>query len=152
MLESDQPDHRWWAVRALAAFDQPAAWDALARALRDIEPSVRQCAALGLRLRPTPSAIPMLITALNDEDRLAARLAADALTAIGPVAIAALDQSLQSPNQAARIEVARALAGIRNPQAIPALFAALNDPSPLVIYWAEQGLEWLGVGMLFFRP
>lgn len=152
LLESDQPDYRWWAVRALAAFDQPLASSALIRALRDSEPEVRQCAALGLRLRPTPSAIPVLITALDDKDRLLSRLAADALTAIGPVAIAALDQTMQSPIQAARIEATRAMAGIRSPQAIPALFAALNDPSPLVIHWAEQGLEWLGVGMLFFKP
>lgn len=152
LLESDQPDHRWWAVRALAVFDQPAAWDALILSLGDTESTVRQCAALGLRLRPTPSAIPMLITAMGDKDPLVCRLAADALTAIGPMAIPMLDQSMQSQNQITRIEAARALAGIRNPQAIPALVAALNDSSSLVVHWAEQGLEWLGMEMLFFKP
>jgi HEAT repeat protein len=152
LLESDKPDHRWWAVRALAVFDQPAAWDALIRSLGDSESAVRQCAALGLRLRPTPSAIPKLITALGDKDRLVCRLAADALTAIGPMAIPLLDQSVQSENQITRIEAARALAGIRNPQAIPALVAALNDSSSLVVHWAEQGLEWLGMEMLFYKP
>jgi HEAT repeat protein len=152
LLESDQPDHRWWAVRALAVFDEPAAWDALILSLSDTEAAVRQCAALGLRLRPTPSAIPMLIACLGDEDPLVCRLAADALIAIGPIAIPLLDQSMQSQNQITRIEAARALAGIRNPQAIPALVAALKDSSSLVVHWAEQGLEWLGMEMLFFKP
>jgi HEAT repeat protein len=152
LLESPLSDHRWWATRALAVIDHPEAQDGIQRALEDHDPSVRQCAALSLRLHPTLSAISTLVNAFHDTDRLVARLAADALVAIGPVAIQALSIAMESPDPAVRIEAVRALAAIDDPRALPALFAALDDPSPLVGYWAEQGLERLGVGMLFFKP
>jgi HEAT repeat protein len=152
LLDSPQSDRRWWATRALAVIDHPQAQNGIQRALEDHDPSVRQCAALGLRLCPTLSAISALVNALHDTDRLVARLAADALVAIGRVAIQALSIAIDSPDPAVRIEAVRALAAIEDPQAIPALFTALDDPSPLVGYWAEQGLERLGVGMVFFKP
>ncbi|HEY42683.1 MAG TPA: HEAT repeat domain-containing protein [Anaerolineae bacterium] len=152
LLESSSSDHRWWATRALAVIDHPQAQDGIQRALGDHDPAVRQCAALCLRLHPTPSAISTLVNALHDRDRLVARLAADALVAIGPVAIQALSMTMESPDPGVRIEAVRALAAMEDPQAIHALFAALDDPSPLVGYWAEQGLERLGVGMVFFKP
>jgi HEAT repeat protein len=152
LLESQVIDHRWWATRALSAFDHPAAWDGLRRSLDDPDSAVRQCAALGLRQHPIPSAIASLINALGDPDRLVARLAADALAAIGSVAIASLVKAMQSSNPGVRIEATRALAAIEKPEAIPALFAALNDPSPVVEHWAELGLERLGLDMVFFKP
>lgn len=152
LLESPSSDHRWWSTRALAALDHSRAQDGLQRALRDDDPDVRQCAALGLRLNPTSSAIPVLLNALHDTDRLVARFAADALTAIGSSATQALSLSMESPDPAVRVEAVRALAAIEDPHATHALFAALDDPSPLVCYWAEHGLERLGVGMVFFKP
>jgi HEAT repeat protein len=151
LLESPSSDHRWWATRALAVLDDPQAQDGLLHALGDDDPDVRQCAALSLRLHPTPSAIPELVNALHDTDRLVARLAADALVAIGPSAIQALSLTMESPDPAVRMEAVRALAAIEDSHALHALFAALDDPSPLVCYWAEQGLERLGVGMVFFE-
>lgn len=152
LLESPSSDHRWWATRALAVVDHSKAQDGLQRALGDDDPDVRQCAALGLRLHPSPSVIPALVNAIHDTDRLVARLAADALVAIGPTAIQALSITIESPDPAVRMEAVRALAAIEDPQALHALFAALDDPSPMVGYWAEQGLERLGVGMVFFEP
>jgi HEAT repeat protein len=152
LLDSSIPDQRWWATRALAAHSTPEVWDGLQKALSDHIPSVRQCAALGLRQYPTPSVIPALINALYDHDRLVARLAADALIAIGSMAIPALAKIMETPDPAVRIEAARALAIIEDPQAIHVLFTALRDPSHLVVHWAEQGLERLGVGMIFFKP
>jgi HEAT repeat protein len=152
MLDSSDREHRWWATRALAALDQPAALDGLLASLEDPDPAVRQCAALGLRHRTTPLAAPMLAAALNDPDRLVARLAADALASTGPAAIPSLNEALHSPDPAVRIEAARALANIQDPQTIPALFAALDDPSRIVNHWAEVGLERQGIGMLFFSP
>lgn len=151
LLESPSSDHRWWATRALAVIDHSKAQDGLQRALGDEDPNVRQCAALSLRLSPTPSAIPTLVNALQDTDRLVARFAADALAAIGPAAIQALSLSMGSPDPAVRVEAVRALAAIEDPHALHALFDALDDPSPLVCHWAEQGLERLGVGMVFFE-
>ena len=151
-LEAPGVETRWWATRALAAFDFPAARSALHRGLHDQDASVRHCAALGLRLKPSADAIPDLLEALASPDRLLARLAADALAAIGPEAIPALVETCLTGKPAARIEASRALATTGDPEAIPALFAALDDPSPLVGFWAERGLERLGVGMVFVEP
>lgn len=152
LLDSTLPEQRWWATRALAAFSHPEAWAELHRALSDPAPSVRQCAALGLRQHPSPSGISALINALHDHDRLVARLSADALAAIGPLAIPALEIIMRATDPTIRIEATRALAAIEDPQAIHVLFAALNDPSQIVVHWAEQGLERLGIGMTFFKP
>jgi HEAT repeat protein len=152
LLESPSSDHRWWATRALAVIDHSKVQDGLQRALGDDDHNVRQCAALSLRVHPTPSTIPALVNALHDTDRLVARFAADALVAIGVSAIPALSRSMQASDPAVRMEATRALAAIEDSNALHALFDALDDPSPLVCYWAEQGLERLGVGMVFFKP
>jgi HEAT repeat protein len=152
LYDSDEPDRRWWAVVALSSMDYPRANTALIEALGDGDPTVRQCAAAGLRQQPIPDAVPRLIEALGDEDRLMARLASGALAAAGPEAIHPLSQSMQSEIPQVRIEAARALGQSGDPDAIPALFAALNDTSAVVIHLAEVGLERLGVGMVFFRP
>jgi HEAT repeat protein len=151
MLEAGNADHRWWAVRTLTDFDQLEARKAICHALADPAPAVRQCAALSLRERPSTDAIPFLIDSLHDSDRLFARLAGDALAAAGNLAAPAMIEALESENPHVRIEAARALALIHDPQAIPALFAVLDDPSPLVTYWAEEGLRNTGVEMLFFK-
>jgi HEAT repeat protein len=152
-LKSDKLDHRWWAVRALAEFEQPSAQDALCRVLAESNPpALRHCAAMGLRENPTPKALPGLISALHEKDRLLSRLAADAIAALGPSAIPELQEALQSTEPSVRIEAVRALAKMHDPQAIGALFSVLEDPSSLVTYWAEKGLDDLGVGMVFFEP
>jgi HEAT repeat protein len=151
MLGGDNPDQRWWAVRTLTGFAQREARQAICRALTDPSPAVRQCAALSLRECPSTDAIPFLIDSLQDSDRLFARFAGDALEAAGDLAAPALIEALMSEVPYIRIEAARALARMHAPQAIPALFAALEDPSPLVTYWAEEGLRNAGVEMLFFK-
>ena len=152
LLDSPASDQRWWVTRALAVFTQPEARDGLCHSLKDSDPAVRQCAALGLRQRPTQSAISALIDALHDTDRLVARLASYALVATGPLAIPSLISAMESPDTAVRIEAVRALAAIKDHQAIHALFSALDDPSHIVSYWAEQGLNRLGIGMVYFKP
>lgn len=153
LLDGENPDHRWWAVRTLAAFEQPTAQHGLHRALADQrDPAIRHCAAMGLREQPTPEALPQLISALYEQDRLLARLAADALAALGKQAIPELQQASMSDDHAVRIEAVRALAMMKEPEAAPALFGAIDDPSSIVTHWAEKGLEDLGIGMLFFEP
>jgi HEAT repeat protein len=144
------PDLRWWAVRGLSSLDDEKASMAVASALEDPDPTVRQCAALALGGRPQQDAIPALVRALGDRDRLTARLASQALASIGPDALAALAEAATSPDAAVRIEAVRALATMNSQEAIPMLFRALEDSSSLVSYWAERGLERLGVGMVFF--
>lgn len=153
LLKSDDPDHRWWAVRALAEFEHPSAQNGLCHALSDRNPpAVRQCAAMGLRERPTAKALPMLVSALQEKDRLLSRLAGDALAALGSKAIPELQEASRSSDPAVRIEAVRALAIMKDQGAIGALFDVLDDPSSLVTYWAEKGLQDLGVGMVFFQP
>jgi len=50
------------------------------------------------------------------------------------------------------VEAVRALAKIGDQRAIPALFEALDDNSALIEYWASEGLEKMGVGMVFYKP
>ena len=151
-LSSPDPEHRWWATAVLALIDHAKARRLLTQALGDPDTSVRQCAALGLRQQPTRAAIPRLLETLNDPDRLLARLAGDALIALGTPAVSPLTQVLRDGDPAQRIEAARALAYIDDQAVIPPLFAALEDPSALVIHWAELGLQRLGVGMIYYNP
>jgi HEAT repeat protein len=152
LVISDDANIRWWALRTLALIPAPRAQSMLQAGLDDDDLAVRQCAALGLKHQPTKIAIPELIAVLNEKDQLASRIAAEALIAIGPDAVPALIHELQRSNSSARAESARALTMIEDKRAIPILFAALDDRSMLVQYWAEEGLTRLGVGMTFFSP
>lgn len=152
LLASPDVESRWWAVRALSELDDGRVPLLLTQALNDADPEVRRCAALGLRSHPDPQAIPRLVEMLNDADGLTARLAGDALAAIGGEAVPALLDVLQNGRHAARLAAARALATLRDQRAIPALFNALDEDSALLEYWAGEGLERMGVGMAFFTP
>lgn len=151
LLRSEDADLRWWAVRMLALIEAPAARAARRQALQDADATVRQCAALALRQHPDPAAIPELCAALGSADALLARLAGDALASSSASAIPALVECLDA-EPAVRIGAVRALALMRTPEAISALYAALENASSLVEYWAEHGLAELGVGMVFFNP
>lgn len=152
LLMSDVPDHRWWALRALATVQHPKIAFLLARSLTDPAPDVRQCAAVGLRSHPDPQVIPHLIDALEDPAPLVADLAADALIAIGDSAVPALLEVMQGGVQTSRLKAVRALATIGDTRAVPALFAALDEDSAWMEYWATEGLERMGIGMMFFTP
>jgi len=152
LLNSPDPEKRWWALRTLASIPHPDVPPRLGEGLHDPDPAVQQCAALGLSRQPWAEAIPDLIVFLVDEDRLLARLAGDALIALGSPAILPLGETLKNGSQRAKIEAARALALIGDKSAIPALFQAWQEGSALVQYWAEEGLDRMGVGMQFFAP
>ena len=149
---SADEDTRWWALRALAEFDSPSVQKHLIAALADEEAAVRECAALGLRIHPTPEAVPALVAALNDSDALTADLAADALIDIGAAAVPALLEVLEGGNTMPQLSAVRALALIGDPRAIPTLYQALDTDSMIMEFWASQGLERMGVGMQLFKP
>ena len=76
-----------------------------------------------------------------------------ALIKIGQEAIPLLIEALEhNPQARVRANAARALALIADTSAIPALFRALEDESSLVQHWADQGLERMGVGQVYFKP
>jgi bilin biosynthesis protein len=151
LRRSDVPDERWWATRALANFQCQAAAEALRESLSDRDLGVRQCATLALRHVPSPAAIPALLQAMASDDALLSRLASDALTAVGPPALQPLKRAARSQHAGTRLGAIRALGHMAIPDAVPILFAALDDPSPLVQFWAEDGLQRIGVGMVFFQ-
>jgi HEAT repeat protein len=147
-----QADRRWWALRAIAEIECPEARDVLLQALTDSDPRLRQCALLGLRLQPDERLLRQASALLADRDALTAALTADALIALGEQATPALVKALQNSPQSARLHAVRALARIQDPRSIPVLFKALDEDSALMEYWASEGLERLGVGMIFFKP
>lgn len=152
LTQSDSADLRWWAVRCLAGIYEPGADRALVEALGDPSPAVRQAAAVALRQRPLADAIPALLALLGCDEALLQRLAGDALAACGAEATAALALAAKDPAPAIRVGAVRALALNDDPGAIPALYAALEDPSSMVEYWAGEGLDRRGLGMIYFQP
>jgi HEAT repeat protein len=163
LLASPQADVRWWATWALAEIRHPQVPPLLKEALHDPEVSVRQAAALALRMQPNPEALIDLIAILTgslhsgDADPTLAHLAAAALIALGEPSVPDLIRLLESGPQPVRPVAARCLAAIGDRRAIPALFAALEnntgqEASAVLEYWASEGLEKMGVGMSFLKP
>jgi HEAT repeat protein len=147
-----QADHRWWAIRVLSEIPDPQVPGLLSAALHDPDPSVRQCALLGLRQQPDSQAVAELITLLEAPNSLTADLAGDALVAVSESAVEPLLVVLADGHRPARLRAAKALALIGDPRAIPALFHALDEDSALLEYWANEGLDRMGIGMIFFKP
>ena len=152
LLADPRPDTRWWAVRSLASLQGADAVPQLVQALTDPDPDIRQCAARGLQERPDERAVPALIAALQDSDSLVARIAANALVSSGTIAVPALLQAARDGSQKSQMEAMRALALIGDQRSIPFMFEALDSDSMLMEYWANEGLERMGVGMVFFNP
>jgi HEAT repeat protein len=73
------------------------------------------------------SVIPFLGASLKDKDRHVARVAADMLGLLGPVALPTLRDVMKDPNRETRLLVVYALAYIRQ-EAVPDLMKALKDP------------------------
>ena len=151
LLNSADADQRWWALRTLAQSPQTQTeW--LLPLLNDPVPEVRQAAALGLSGHPAEMAIAPLIRALSDADSIVSSLACNALVEIGKPAVPSLLEVPKDAPQMARINAIRALAEIADHSAIPALMAALEDDSIMVQHWAEEGLERLGLNMVYINP
>jgi HEAT repeat protein len=154
LLQSENADHRWWAARALAALGTPSAVSLLIETLSDPDPDLRACAALGLGALAAPEAASPLAKLLADESAYVGRIAGNALLQIGAPAVPVLIEALRSPSPAARAGAARALIPLaeHGHDAIPALFAALDDDSALVTHYAQEALWRMGVGMVLVKP
>jgi HEAT repeat protein len=152
LLAAVSADRRWWAVRGLAAVGTAAARELLVVVLEDADAGVRACAAQGLGERRAVEAVPALARHLDDPDSLVSRIASDGLARIGRPAVQTLIATLREGSTLARLGAARALSIICPGEAIPALCAALDDPSAVVAHYAETALERMGVGLALFRP
>jgi len=153
LARSNDLDARWWAVRALAGFEQvDETAPELIAALDDESTEVRQAAAMALCHPPNPQAISPLTQALSDSDPMTANLASRALALVGVKATPALLEILKSGTGSAKMEAARALAEIKDPRAIPGLMKALQTDSALLQYWISNGLDKMGLGMVYLKP
>ncbi len=113
---------------------------------------MRQCAALGLGNKPDESATQPLVHALSDEDSMVANLAGMALAKIGSAAVPSLIEVVKSASQPARIQALRSLAEIRDHRAIPILMKVMEEDSALLQHWATEGLNNLGLDMVYIKP
>ena len=151
LTKSSNADSRWWALRALAASPlSSTGW--LIPFLDDPAPEVRQCAALGLAEKADEAATQPLVRALNDEDAMVCNLAAHALVKIGKPAVPSLIEAVRDESQAVRIHAIRALAEIKDYRAIPVLMQVIEEDSAALGYWAKEGLERLGLDMVYLKP
>ncbi len=153
LTRSADVDVRWWALHTLAQ-SPVARTEWLIPFLSDPAAEVRQCAALGLaqQVKPDESATPPLIQALSDEDTLVGNLAVKALVNIGKPAVPSLIEKVKSASQSARILALRALVEIRDPRAIPVMMQVMEEDSALLQHWAKEGLERLGLDMVYMKP
>lgn len=126
--------------------------DTLLSALGDSDSEARACAIYALGTRHEPEAISALVNVCSDHSSFLARIAADSLQRIGKPAVPALIEALTHRDAQTRGLAARALAHIKDTSSVPALFNALEDESAIVQYWADEALERMGVGMVYFKP
>lgn len=104
------------------------------------DPAVRAFTALTLAQSGRSEAVPALIAALADPEKVVRRAAACALAGIGPEAVPALIAALDRPSWVVRYRAAEALGGIQDPRVIPALVVLLDDDRDHVRYMAAKGL------------
>lgn len=146
LLQDSDPDLRAWACRILGEVRDTESLSFLLRALEDPEPEVRAAAAWALGIHPVMEQRDAVISALQrrlEDQPWVAWVAAEALARYGEAALEALIDRLRHPHPQVRVLAARALARIASPRSIPALAAALEDPSLLVRHFAEAGLDRL---------
>jgi HEAT repeat protein len=152
LTKSSDEDSRWWAIRTLAQSPLCRTEWLLPFLSSDPAPEIRQCAALGLAGRPDESAIQSLVQALSDEDSMTASLAGNALVKIGNAAVPSLIETVTSGKQSARINALRALAEIKDHRAIPIMMKVMQEESALLQHWAKEGLDRLGLDMVYIKP
>jgi HEAT repeat protein len=153
LTRAEVVDSRWWAVRALAASPHTRT-DDLILLLNDSAPEVRSAAALALCDHPHESAVEALIKTLADEDSLTAGLAGNALVKIGSPSVLSLIEVAKDASGGirTRINALRALSQICDYRAIPVMMRTLSEESALMQYWAQEGLNRLGLNMVYVKP
>jgi len=152
LTQSSSVDSRWWAVRTLAQSPLCRTEWLIPFLMNDSAPEVRQCAALGLAVKPDESATQPLVRALSDEDPMVVNLAGNALVKIGSTAVPSLIDVVRDAPQFARIQALRTLAEIKDHRAIPVMMKMMDEESALLQHWAKEGLERLGLDMVYIKP
>ncbi len=151
LTHAEDADSRWWAVRALAASPHTRT-EELIPLLSDSAPEVRAAAALALCNHPHESAVDALSQSLFDADALTAGLAGTALIKIGSPSVPKLLEVMKEAPMSVQILALRALSDIRDHRAIPVMMKVLNEESAVLQYWAQEGLQKLGLDMIYGKP
>lgn len=151
LSRSENVDVRWWAVRALAASPHTQTLDLIPH-LSDTNAEVRAAAALALSHHPGEEALSALTHCLSDSDPLTAGLAANALVKLGGAAVPSLIELAKDGRQAVRILALKALSELRDHRAIPVMMKCIQEDSAALGYWAQLGLERLGLDMVYIKP
>ncbi len=151
LTRSEDTDVRWWAVRALAASPHTRTVD-LIPLLSDSAPEVRAATALALCHHPHENAVEALTRALADEDALTAGLAGNALVKIGGPSVPTLLKVMDEAPIGIRVVALRTLSAICDHRAIPVMMKCLGEESAFLQYWAQEGLERLGLDMVYIKP
>lgn len=152
LTRSPEVDTRWWSIRALAQSPHCRTEWLVPFLEADPAPEIRQCAALGLAVKADESANRPLVQALSDEDGMVGSLAATALVRIGGAAVPSLIEAVNAGPPSARILALRALAEIKDHRAIPIMMKAMGEDSALLQHWAKEGLDRLGLDMIYLKP
>lgn len=152
LTRSSDVDSRWWAIRTLAQSPLCRTEWLVPFLENDPAPEVRQCAALGLAVKADESAVGPLVHALSDADSMVGNLAMTALARIGSAAVPSLIETVKNGRQSARILALRALAEIKDHRAIPIMMKVMSEDSSLLQHWAQEGLERLGLDMIYIKP
>ena len=79
-------------------------------------------------------------------------LAVHALVKIGGAAVPSLIEAVKEAQQSARVHALRALAEIGDHRAIPVMMKVMDEESALLQHWAQEGLERLGLNMVYIKP
>ncbi len=151
LTRSADSDSRWWAVRALAASPHTRTSD-LIPFLSDSNPEMRAAAALALSHHPGEEALSALTQTLRDSDPLTAGLAANALVKLGGAAVPNLIEAAGEGQMNVRILALRSLSEMRDHRAIPVMMKCIQEDSAVLGYWAQLGLERLGLDMVYIKP
>jgi HEAT repeat protein len=146
LLTDTQPSVRAASCEALGLLRSRASVPKIATALSgDVDPRVRQAAALSFVYIGDPAATGPLIGALRDGAvpvRHAAIRALGKLRAAG--AVGALSAALTDPDPLARKTVVSSLGEIGSKEGVPALSSALSDPDAGVRGEAAKSLGLIG--------
>jgi HEAT repeat protein len=92
------------------------------------------------------------VDALTDGDSMVGSLASHALVKIGGPAVPSLIDAVKQGPQTQRIHALHALAEIRDHRAIPIMMQVMQEDSALLQHWAQEGLERLGLDMVYIKP